>query len=69
MNLESSKIRDRFVIAICDGQLSERLQMESDSNLQKAEKLVLQRAAVSQQQDALKGPVETNRHLTAKKSY
>ena len=40
-------ICDRLVIGIPDGQLSERLQMESDLTLQKAEKSVRQRAAVS----------------------
>ena len=63
--LKSEMIRDRLVIGIRDGQLSERLQMESDLTLQKAEKLVRQRAAVSQQQHALKGPVENKPHLEA----
>ena len=63
--LKSEMIRDRLVIGICDGQLSECLQMESDLILQKAEKLVRQRAAVSQQQHALKGPVENKPHLEA----
>ena len=39
-DLKNEMIRDRLVIGIRDGQLSERLQMESDLSLQKAEKLV-----------------------------
>ena len=64
-DLKNEMIRDRLVIGIRDGQLSERLQMESDLTLQKAEKLVRQRAAVSQQQQALKTPVETKPQLEA----
>ena len=62
-DLKNEMIRDRLVIGIRDGQLSERLQMESDLTLQKAEKLVRQRAAVSQQQQALKTPVENKPQL------
>ena len=40
--LKSDIIRDRLVIGIQDGQLSKRLQLESDLTLQKAEKLVQQ---------------------------
>ena len=58
-------ICDRLVIDIWDGQFSERLQMESDLTLQKAEKLVLQRTAVSQQQRALKSPMENKPQLEA----
>jgi len=64
-DFKSEMIRDRLVIGIRDGQLSERLQMESDLTLQKAEKLVRQRAAVSQQQHALKAPVENKPQLEA----
>ena len=64
-DLKNEMIRDRLVIGIRDGQLSERLQMESDLTLQKAEKLVRQRAAVSQQQQALKTPVENKPQLEA----
>ena len=64
MNLEIS-IHDRLVIGIRDGQLSEHLQMESDLTLLKAEKLVRQRAVVTQQQHALKAPVENKPQLEA----
>ena len=64
-DLKNEIIRDRLVIGIRDGQLSERLQTESDLTLQKAEKLVRQRAAVSQQQQALKTPVENKPQLEA----
>ena len=64
-DLKNEMIRDRLVIGLHDGQLSERLQMESDLTLQKAEKLVRQRAAVSQQQQALKTPVENKPQLEA----
>ena len=66
-DLKNEMIRDRLIIGIRDGQLSERLQMESDLTLQKAEKLVRQRAAVSQQQKALKTPVENKPQLEATK--
>ena len=52
--LKSDMIRDRLVIGIRDGQLSERLQLESDLTLQKAEKLVRQRQAVQEQKVTLK---------------
>ena len=52
--LKSDMIRDRLVIGIRDGQLSERLQLESDLTLQKAEKLVQQQQAVQEQQVTLK---------------
>jgi len=64
-DLKNEMIRDRLIIGIRDGQLSERLQMESDLTLQKAEKLVRQRAAVAQQQHALKAPVENRPQLEA----
>ena len=62
-DLKNEMIRDRLIIGIRDGQLSEQLQMESDLTLQKAEKLVRQRAAVSQQRKALETPVENKPQL------
>lgn len=52
--LKSEMIRDRLVIGIWDGQLSECLQLEPNLTLAKAEKLVRQRFAVSEQQCSLK---------------
>ena len=66
-DLKNEMIHDRLIIGIREGQLSERLQMESDLTLQKAEKLVQQRAAVSQQQKVLKTPVENKPQLEATK--
>ena len=51
--LKNEMIRDRLVIGIRDEQLSERLQLEPNLTLTKAEKLVRQRCAVSEQQRSL----------------
>ena len=54
--LKADMIRDRLVIGIRDLQLSERLQLEPDLTLQRAEKLIRQRQAVKEQQVILKQP-------------
>ena len=48
-------IRDRLVVGIQDGSLSERLQMEPDLMLEKAKKMIRQREAVHEQQELIKG--------------
>ena len=58
--LKSEMIRDRLVVGIRDGVLSERLQMEADLTLEKAKKMICQREAVHEQQSALKGATEPN---------
>ena len=47
-------IRDRLVVGIRDGSLSERMQMESDLTLERAKQMVRQREAVHEQQEILK---------------
>ena len=49
-------IRDRLVVGIRDGALSERLQLESDLTLNKAKTLIRQREAVRGQQEILHNP-------------
>ena len=61
--MRSEMIRDRLVIGIRDQQLSERLQMELELILAKAEKLTRQRAAIAQQQQSLREPAETKLQL------
>ena len=61
--MRSEMIRDRLVIGIRDQQLSERLQMEPELTLAKAEKLTRQRAAIAQQQQSLRAPAETKLQL------
>ena len=46
-DLKKEMIRDRLVIGIRDAQLSERLQLEPNLTLAKAEKLIRQRYAVA----------------------
>ena len=58
-NLRDEMIRDQLVIGIHDRRLSKRLQMETGLNLQQAETMVRQRAAVQEQQYALKHPADT----------
>ncbi len=54
-DLRNEMIRDRIVVGIRDHKLSERLQLDSDLNLEKAKTLVRQREAVQEQQGALRG--------------
>ena len=61
---KSEMIRDRLVVGIRDGVLSERLQMEADLTLEKAKKMIRQREAVHEQQSALKGATEPNNVAT-----
>ena len=56
-DLKKETIRDRLVIGIRDAQLSERLQLEPNLTLVKAEKLIRQRYAVAEQQRSLKQPI------------
>ena len=53
--MRDEMIRDRLVVGIRDGQLSERLQLDAELTLEKAKKMVRQREAVHDQQQALKG--------------
>lgn len=55
-------IRDRLVVGIRDGALSQRLQLDAALTLEKAKTIVRQREAVGEQQQLLKGTVkaETN---------
>ena len=48
-------IRDRLVVGLRDGRLSERLQLDPELTLAKAEKMVRQSEAVHEQQMVLKG--------------
>ena len=57
-------IRDRLVVGIRDGVLSERLQMEADLTLEKAKMMIRQRKTVHEQQSALKGATEPNNVAT-----
>ena len=54
-DLEAEMIRDRLVVGIRNGQLSERLQLDPDLTLEKAKKVIRQQEAVHQQQETLKG--------------
>lgn len=51
--MKDQLIRDRLVVGIRDGALSERLQLESDLTLDNAMKLIRQREAVKVQQEIL----------------
>ena len=62
-NMRSEIICDPLVIGIQDQPLSEKLQMEPELTLAKAEKLICQRAAVMQQQHLLKSLKETSKPL------
>ena len=63
-NIRSELIQDCLVIKIHNQQLSEQLQMEPESTLAKAEKLIRQRAAIGQQQQRLmRAPAETKLQL------
>ena len=53
--MKDEMIRDRLVVGIRDGPLSERLQLDPDLTLEKAKKMVRQREAVHDQQQVLKG--------------
>ena len=53
--LQSEMIRDRLVVGITDGTLSERLQLDPELTLEKAKKMVRQREAVHEQQKTLNG--------------
>ena len=61
-------IRVRFVVGIRDESLSERLQMESDLDLEKAKKLVRQSKAVQQQHRLLKSSNETLKPIVKSKT-
>ena len=54
--MKDQLIRDRLVVGIRDGALSERLQLESDLTLDKAKQLIRQREAVRAQQEILHKP-------------
>ena len=58
-DIKAEMIRYRLVVGIKDELLSERLQMESDLDLEKAKKLVRQSEAVQQQHRLLKSSNET----------
>ena len=63
-DMRSELIQDCLVIRIRNQQLSEQLQMEPESTLAKAEKLIHQRAAIGQQQQRLmRAPAETKLQL------
>lgn len=63
--IRSEMIRDRLVIGIRDEQLSERLQTEPELTLTKAERFIRQRAAVTQQQQLLKSPADSQLQLAS----
>ena len=50
-DMKDQLIRNRLVVGIQDGALSERLQLESDLTLDKAKTLIRQREAVRGQQE------------------
>ena len=52
--MRDEMMRDRLVVGIRDGQLSEHLQLDAELTLEKAKKMVQQREAVHDQQQALK---------------
>ena len=66
--LQSEMIRDRLVVGIRDGALSERLQMDAELTLEKAKKAVRQREAVQEQQRELKGKGTVSSKLDALRS-
>ena len=53
-DLKKEMIRDRIVVGIRDGPLSQKLQLESDLTLERAKTLVRQREAVHEQQALLR---------------
>ena len=55
-DMKDQLIRDRLVVGIRDGALSERLKLESDLTLDKAKTLIRQREAVRGQQEILHKP-------------
>ena len=57
-NLKKEMIRYRLVIGIRDAQLYERLQLEPNLMLTKAEKMIHQWYAVAEQQHSLKQPIQ-----------
>ena len=61
-NMKDDMICDH-IIGIHNHQLLEWLQMETELTLAKAEKLIQQKAAVTQQQQSLKVPAETKPQL------
>ena len=63
--MKEDLIRDRLVVGIRDQALSERLQMEPDLTLDKAKRLIRQRDAVKEQQQALKLPIKEESTLDA----
>ena len=66
--LQSEMIRDRLVVGIRDGTLSERLQLDAELTLEKAKKAVRQREAVHEQQRELKGKGTVSSKLDALRS-
>lgn len=58
--MKDQLIRDRLVVGIWDGALSEHLQLEYDLTLDKAKKLICQREAVRMQQVILHKPQTTD---------
>jgi len=64
-NMKDELIRDRLVVGIRDNALSERLQMEPDLSLDKAKRLIRQREAVKEQQEALRNPSKGDGLLNA----
>ena len=63
--MKEDLIRDRLVVGIRDQALSKRLQMEPDLTLDKAKRLIRQRDAVKEQQQALKLPIKEESTLDA----
>ena len=63
--MKEDSIGDRLVVGIRDQALSERLQMEPDLTLDKAKRLICQRDAVKEQQQALKLPIKEESTLDA----
>lgn len=58
-------IRDRLVVRIRDQDLSRCLQMEAELSLDKAKRLICQREAVKEQQEALNRPTKEDTSLDA----
>ena len=54
-NLKSEMIRDRLVVGILDTAMSEKLQLDSALDLEKAMKQIRQREAVKEHQSRLRG--------------
>ena len=58
--LQGEMIRDRLVVGIRDSILSEHLQLDPSLTLEKTKTAIRQKEAIHEQQDFLKGDINTN---------